>query len=405
MEAKIINLNRIESPETIKEVVSKIVNSVNVNHVYLTIKENKSPINYYFTIIIEEMAKRFKERIKGVLDDCVKMYPDCYLRFFTLHNIQNETNNGNTFFLNHCTEDRLIYCYTIYNSNWLFKKIDFSLLIKTANENYIKRREKILAFKKGADLFLKEQDYGQAAFMLHQTIEQSFITAEYFLMGTNFTGHLISDHQTFMGNVNTTFGNIFPRKTKKQTKLLNKLNQAYVKPRYALNYNINKKQVEKISKKAEVLIKLLDTHFEAELKTCKKNIELYHSITVIPEAKPDIKEETASGEQSLLQKVKELSEDGFELLKPIGGVRKGYYLKYAYVYDYFNLFRTLKSTINVCILALEGRIDMTLDIRNKESDVISVLEFAKNLIPMEEATYLDEMRKLMAEVKKNNDKV
>lgn len=83
------------------------------------------------------------------------------------------------------------------------------------------------------------------------------------------------------------------------------------------------------------------------------------------------------------------------LLKPIGGVRGGYYLDYCRVYDYSGLFGTLKSTLNVCILALEGQIDLTLDIKNKEADVISVLEFAKNLIPLEEGQFLDEMRELM----------
>ncbi|MDY7396328.1 hypothetical protein UMM65_13840 [Aureibaculum sp. 2210JD6-5] len=150
------------------------------------------------------------------------------------------------------------------------------------------------------------------------------------------------------------------------------------------------------------MVNLLNAHFEAELKNSKKNIELCHSYRVIPEAKPNTNEEVVDIEPSLLQKIKELSEEGFELLRPIDGVIKGYYLKYVFVYDYFNFFRTLKSTMDVCILPLKGRIDMTLDFRNKESNVINVLEFAKDLIPSEEATYLDEMRKLMSTKKKGS---
>lgn len=51
--------------------------------------------------------------------------------------------------------------------------------------------------------------------------------------------------------------------------------------------------------------------------------------------------------------------------------------------------------LNVSILALEDQQDLTLHIKNKESDVKTVLEFAKNLIPIEEGYFLDEMWELM----------
>lgn len=107
------------------------------------------------------------------------------------------------------------------------------------------------------------------------------------------------------------------------------------------------------------------------------------------------KKDSSKKALSKLKKIKQLSKENFVRLKPIGEVREGHYLNYCRVYDYFELFCTLKSTLNVCILALEGQIDLTLDIKDKESDVISVLEFAKNLIPLEEGLFLDEMRKLM----------
>ena len=108
-----------------------------------------------------------------------------------------------------------------------------------------------------------------------------------------------------------------------------------------------------------------------------------------------IKEQSLEEALSKMVRIKELSAENFVLLKSIGGVQEGYYLNHCRIYDYFELFCTLKSTLNVCILALEEQQDLTLDIKNKESDVKRVLEFAKNLIPLEEAVFLDEMRKLM----------
>lgn len=83
------------------------------------------------------------------------------------------------------------------------------------------------------------------------------------------------------------------------------------------------------------------------------------------------------------------------MMRPLKGrYKEGYYLDYAYVHSYLSLFITLRSTLNVCILALEEQIDSTLDIKNIKEDLKTVLEFAKNLIPLEEFDYLDKMREL-----------
>tara|TARA_R110000868_G_scaffold38010_3_gene133619 strand:+ start:1999 stop:2445 length:447 start_codon:yes stop_codon:yes gene_type:complete len=108
-----------------------------------------------------------------------------------------------------------------------------------------------------------------------------------------------------------------------------------------------------------------------------------------------IKQQFLEDTQSRMEKIKELSEENFVLLSPIGDKCEGYYLNYVRIYDYMELFSTLKSILNVSILALEEQQDLTLHIKNKESDVKAVLEFAKNLIPLEEAIYLDKMRELM----------
>ena len=113
-----------------------------------------------------------------------------------------------------------------------------------------------------------------------------------------------------------------------------------------------------------------------------------------------IKQQPLEETLSKLEKIKELSKQNFKLLSPIGGKGEGYYLNYVWIYDYVELFSTLKSMLNVSILALEGQQDLTLHIKNKESDVKTVLEFAKNLIPIEEGYFLDEMRELMLSDKK-----
>lgn len=403
MEAKINLPDQVKDPETIKELVSELVKMVNVNQIYMSPGEKEHAFTYRFTIIVEDMAKRFKERVREILNDLFEKHPAFYVRFFTLHQVVHETTVGNTFFLNNCSEETLIYYHNKYDKAWLFQKVDLSAVIETANHNFLMEKQKITSFKMGATLFLEEKNYNLAAFMLHQTIELSFTTLERFLVGISFTEHLISDHQAYLGNIIKDLGKVFPKKNEKQIQLLNKLNTAYVKSRYALNYKIGNKQVHKINEKAEELICKLDFYFESEILKCETSLEkLYHNATkedlpIIPintekEEKENDKNDT---EQTTLEKIKELSKQNFKTLSPIGGNQEGYYLNYARVYDYMELFCTLKSTLNVCILALNEQLDCTLDITHKEADVKNVLEFAKNLIPFEESNYLDKMRELI----------
>jgi|GEM_PF-3354666 len=403
MEANIINLERYQDKEALTTLVLKITKQINVNHIYLIATTEPSSCYYRLIIVIEDMAKRFKPRVKEILAELVETSPNCAAHFFTLHNIQNSTSEGNTFFINHCTRETLIYYHSNYNENWLFHKVDLASIIQIAKENFQRQEAKIQGFKDGAELFLEKKNYGQAAFMLHQTIEHSFLAAEYFLMGKTFTGHLISDHQIFLGKVITEFGKIFPRETEADTNLLNKLNRSYCDSRYTLNYHIKKKQVLEIKRRADDLIQLVKKYVEAELNKCERLLKINH--TTEPQEKPTLKDEQKSthleDEASILKKIKKLGKENFMTMRPIHGIRGGYYLNYARVYDYLDLFALLQSTLNVCILALEDQQDCRLDINNKEEDIKAVLGFAKNLIPLEEATFLDKVRELLNDKKES----
>ncbi len=400
MDSNIINLEKTKDPDTLRKLLLCIVKSVNVNHVYLLKRTHESTPEYSFIIIIEEMAKRFKKRARATLEELFAGHSEYDFYLFTLHIISKETNNGTTFFLNNCTEENLVYYNNIYDKQWLFKHVDLHSIVETSKQNFLKEKERITSFNKGASLFLKEKNYGQAAFMLHQSIELGFMVAERYLMGFSFKGHLISDHQNFIGNVAPEFGSLFPRSNEEETTLLNKLNNAYTKTRYALNFKISKEQVLSIEKKSEKLMDLLAVTIEAEIAKCKNVLRSVYfsednSSSIPTSQKP-------KSDSSKLEEIYQLSKQNLKLLSPIGAIQEGYYLNYVRVYDYVQLFDTLKSLLNVCILALDEQQDYTINISNKESDVKKVLEFSKNLIPLEEGNYLDRMRELILSKEDNS---
>jgi len=118
--------------------------------------------------------------------------------------------------------------------------------------------------------------------------------------------------------------------------------------------------------------------------------------TLITRGKKALLETQNIEDPNLLDTIRQLSKENFEMMRPTNRrTKKGFYLNHVYIHSHFSLFYTLKSTLNVCVLALDEQCDMTLDIKNIKEDVKTVLEFAKNLIPLEEGNYLDEMRELM----------
>lgn len=336
MEEKTNKKGELNGSKTIKEIVLRVIEQENVNQIYVQEGEKDQGFTYRFIIILENMAKRFKDRLKAFQKELIESYPKMHIQFKTLHNIITETSVGNTFYLNTCTNENLAYSYNDTDTTWLFKNVNLSAVITNAKNNFKVEKETVLSFKTGAEIFIKQENYKRATFMLHQVIELSFVAIEKIMIGFNYRGHLISDHQAFMGNIQKELGLLFPRNTKDDILLLSKLNTAYEKSRYTQNYKIEKEHVLQIEKKADYLIKKLDYYFNRELEQCKVVIaKCYSKENKDTEDKPPAKTEKPSIKPSLLDKIKTLSKENLHELTLIEGKRKGYCLNNVRIYDYY----------------------------------------------------------------------
>tara|TARA_E500000318_G_scaffold102506_2_gene106865 strand:- start:2287 stop:2853 length:567 start_codon:yes stop_codon:yes gene_type:complete len=172
-----------------------------------------------------------------------------------------------------------------------------------------------------------------------------------------------------------------------ERELLELLDRAYSSSRYENSFHIERGQLDILEQKLECFLDEIKRLYEEELEL------LQTAITSVKKTSVELQNIEGS---NLLDTIRQLSKENFEMMRPANRrTKKGFYLNHVYVHSHFSLFYTLRSTLNVCILALDGQCDMTLDIKNIKEDVKTVLEFAKNLIPLEEGNYLDEMRELM----------
>lgn len=374
----------------IQGLLSDIIKVIpNVVQVYLNEgHEKKNTFKFRWNIIIDapknDINNKFLPIIQGLFFD----HQDHFHNLYSHDYAKMELANGNLYFINHCRTEHLIFGNRDIGFPWNhFEEIHNEDFQKNIEEDFQTSLESSLAFHKGFKYFKSDDNLSQATFMAHQSFELGYRVLEDFLCGKVKICHKIEVHQKFLErNIFRTKG-MFNLEDKTEMDLLELLDRAYSSSRYENSFHIERDQLDILEQKLESFLDEIKKLFE-------KEIELLQ--TLITSRKRALLETQDIEAPNLLDTIRQLSKENFEMMRPANRrTKKGYYLNHVYIHSHFSLFYTLRSTLNVCILALDEQCDMTLDIKNIKEDVKTVLEFAKNLIPLEEGNYLDEMRELM----------
>ena len=395
MEATINNQSILNDPKELESIVLKINTVIDVECIYLSQGTSENPFTYRMTIITNLMPREISTLIQPVITSIFEPFPTYKYTIFSLQYVNQELHRGNLYFHNYCLDKYLVFKDTSSNAPWVLKSLDLERVYEKAKSRFKRDISKVKSFKKGIKFYQNRKDYPQAAFMVHQTYELTYRMFESFITGFIKICHSISSHQSYVEGYITPLKGTFSKHSEVDKTLLKLLDDAYASSRYTHHYTITEQELEALNLRMSLFIRAVIRLFNQELLKFQK--EVYYNATNITEINCPIKKPKKNSNKKLkkIKKIKELSKENFKLLTPIGGNNKGYYLNYIRIYDYVELFSTLKSMLNVSILALEEQQDLALHIKNKESDVKTVLEFAKNLIPFEEAIYLDKMRELI----------
>ncbi|WP_318343382.1 hypothetical protein [Flagellimonas baculiformis] len=351
--------------------------------------EKKNTYRYRWNIIIDapknDINNKFLPIVQGLFFD----HQDHFHNLFSHDYAKTELTNGNLFFINHCRTEHLIFGNRDISFPWSHHEdLTNEKFRKNIEEDFRTSLEGCMAFQKGFKYFKSEDNLSQAAFMAHQGFELGYRVLEGFLCGKVKICHKIEVHQKFLGrNIHRTSG-MFNLEDNSEMELLELLDRAYSSSRYENSFHIERGQLDILEHKLELFLDEIRQLFEKELEL----LQTHYTRSV---KKTCVEPQNVEG-ANLLDTIRQLSKENFEMMRPANRrTKKGYYLNHVYVHSHFSLFYTLRSTLNVCVLALDEQCDMTLDIKNIKEDVKTVLEFAKNLIPLEEGNYLDEMRELM----------
>ncbi len=128
--------------------------------------------------------------------------------------------------------------------------------------------EKAQGFLDGYSFHLNKKQYSLAAFNLHQASEASYKAILLVFTNYNPNEHLLGLLGSMAEEHNRDLKDIFPKKTKREEKLFELLDYAYIGARYDPRYRITKEDLKYLSERVKILLELTE-------KICKEKIESF----------------------------------------------------------------------------------------------------------------------------------
>ncbi len=128
-------------------------------------------------------------------------------------------------------------------------------------------------FAEGAEFFREKGKFKEAAFLLHQSIEQAYATLLLVLSNYSPASHNIKHLRGLAEGQSTQLADVWPRDQQRFVAWFNVLNEAYVKARYSKHYEISREAVTWLLARTTDLIAHVEAVCEAHLDVLKTQIE------------------------------------------------------------------------------------------------------------------------------------
>lgn len=261
--------------DQIQEIIARIMNMVMVEHIYRTTRLNQNkPLTELIILISNECSKTLMEYLP-LMDMVFEDYPDYCYRLYHVHQVRDSIKKGNLFFYAVCTAENL--CYTDPDEELkLFSGLqDLENVIDKAKNAFNKEMAKIQAFNEGAGFYWQKENHALTAFMVHQQIELAYRAIELFAMGKDKVTHAIRVHQKHVKPYLPALATLFEESDDDENRLMQQLDDAYLKVRYGEGYQINKEKLLKAMEKGVLVQQMVAgiyekmiAEFELRLQQC-----------------------------------------------------------------------------------------------------------------------------------------
>ena len=138
--------------------------------------------------------------------------------------------------------------------------------LRVARDHFAHRFAAASKFHKGSSFYLREEDFNEAAFLLHQSLEQAYACVLLTMSNYGPASHNLKFLRSLAEGLDRRLADAFPRDQHRERAWFNTLNEAYVKARYSRHSEISNDSLVWLSGRAAQLLKLVE-------KTCLEHIE------------------------------------------------------------------------------------------------------------------------------------
>ena len=137
---------------------------------------------------------------------------------------------------------------------------------RLAKEHFYNRFHHAEVFVKTFRFCLSENDFDEAAFLLHQAIEQAYSALLLTLTNYGPPSHSLNFLRTLAEGRDRRLAEAWPRDQQRYRAWFNTINEAYVKARYSKHFEISEEALLWLGERMAILLGLVET-------ICKKHLE------------------------------------------------------------------------------------------------------------------------------------
>lgn len=250
------------------QVINKLSSFLEVKYIYKSDIVFEDYGKSLLIIVLKENIPSLNQGLSSIVAKIFQEETDVLYRIFSFEYAQQQLSEANLFFIHGCHLSKLIY-----KSDETDTGLKVPVLHKDTKEamalGFENELSRVGAFMEGATSYIKNKNFPQAAFMLHQYMEIWFRNAELLVMGKEIKSHSIKEHQIHIKAFAPELGRIFNMDREEDRNLLKLLDEAYITASYSKNYHITKFQLEILSEKAWHLNFVVALLYGEKLEACR----------------------------------------------------------------------------------------------------------------------------------------
>ncbi|CDZ64825.1 Putative nucleotidyltransferase, partial CDS, partial [Neorhizobium galegae bv. orientalis] len=144
--------------------------------------------------------------------------------------------------------------------------------LRVAKDHFEHRFNTASKYLKGSRFYLVEKDLNEAAFVMHQSLEQAYSCILLTLTNYGPPSHNIKFLRSLAEEQDRRLAEAFPRDQHRERAWFNTLNEAYVKARYSKHYEISEEALSWLGERTAILLALVKSVCSEHLKSLESSL-------------------------------------------------------------------------------------------------------------------------------------